>query len=103
MLNCFQPKRAAVRRSGLIDSRHSKVVYRNHAKAVLHLWIVPVIAAYLQAASLGDTNVAALYRAIPPIQVNRTVPRVQAPKGRLEFSSNPTREEIFRARVFEEP
>jgi YD repeat-containing protein len=34
---------------------------------------------------------------------NRTVPKVQPPKTGLEFSANPTAQEIFRARVFEEP
>src|ERR1043166_6983759 len=36
-------------------------------------------------------------------QVNRTLPKVSPPKLGLEFSVNPTTQEIFRARVFEEP
>jgi hypothetical protein len=36
-------------------------------------------------------------------QVNRTVPKVEPPKTGLVFSANPTVQEIFRARVFEEP
>ena len=38
-----------------------------------------------------------------PVRVNRTVPKVGPPKTGLEFSANPTTQEIFRARVFEEP
>ena len=38
-----------------------------------------------------------------PVKVNRTVPQVEPPKTGLEFSANPTTQEIFRARVFEEP
>src|SRR6185503_6171665 len=34
---------------------------------------------------------------------NRTLPNVSPPKAGLEFSANPTTQEIFRARVFEEP
>jgi RHS repeat-associated protein len=36
-------------------------------------------------------------------QVNRTIPPVEPPKTALEFSANPTAQELFRARVFEEP
>src|SRR5690348_4902984 len=39
----------------------------------------------------------------PVVHVNRTVPKVEPPKTRLEFSSKPTKDEIFRAHVFEEP
>jgi RHS repeat-associated protein len=38
-----------------------------------------------------------------PAKVNRTVPNVAPPKTGLEFSGRPTVQEIFRARVFEEP
>src|SRR5262245_54431607 len=38
-----------------------------------------------------------------PVTVNRTVPNVQPPKAGLEFSAHPTAQEIFRARIFEEP
>ena len=34
---------------------------------------------------------------------NRTVPKVDLPRSALEFSANPTPQELFRARVFEEP
>jgi RHS repeat-associated protein len=37
------------------------------------------------------------------VKVNRAVPRVEPPKPGLGFSANPTTQEIFRARVFEEP
>lgn len=37
------------------------------------------------------------------ITVNRTVPKVSPPPTGLRFSANPTVQEIFRARVFEEP
>src|SRR5262245_15410177 len=38
-----------------------------------------------------------------PVKVNRTVPNVQPPKTTLEFSAHPNAQEIFRARIFEEP
>lgn len=38
-----------------------------------------------------------------PVKVNRTVPQVQPPKTGLEFTAQPTAQEISRARVFEEP
>ena len=37
------------------------------------------------------------------VKVNRTVPKVEPPGSTLEFSANPTTQELFRARVFEEP
>lgn len=37
------------------------------------------------------------------VVVNRTVPPVDPPRTALEFSAKPTVQEIFRARVFEEP
>lgn len=37
------------------------------------------------------------------VEVNRTLPKVSPPRTGLEFSSNPTSQEISRARVFEEP
>jgi len=39
----------------------------------------------------------------PEPKVNRTVPKVDAPKGGLQFSAKPTVDELFRARIFEEP
>jgi hypothetical protein len=39
----------------------------------------------------------------PEVTVNRTVPDVQPPSTELQFSNNPTDEEISRARVFDEP
>src|SRR5947209_1285694 len=36
------------------------------------------------------------------VQVNRTLPKVAPPKTTLEFSAQPTTQEISRARVFEE-
>src|SRR5450432_22357 len=38
-----------------------------------------------------------------PVSPNRTLPKVEPPKTVLEFSSSPTEEEFFRARVFAEP
>ena len=38
-----------------------------------------------------------------PVKVNRSVPQVEPPKTALEFSAQPTTQEILRARVFEEP
>src|SRR5437868_4295328 len=46
---------------------------------------------------------AALARPAQTAQVNRTLPKVEPPKATLEFSANPTTQEIFHARVFEEP
>ena len=37
-----------------------------------------------------------------PVTPNRTVPKVKPPTTGLEFSANPTTQEITRARVFEE-
>jgi RHS repeat-associated protein len=37
------------------------------------------------------------------VRVNRTVPQVESPARTLAFSERPTPEELFRARVFEEP
>jgi RHS repeat-associated protein len=45
------------------------------------------------------TNRVVAATAIP----NRTLPNVKPPKAGLEFSANPTTQEISRARVFEEP
>ena len=39
----------------------------------------------------------------PSVTVNQTVPAVAPPPAALEFTANPTPEEIFRARLFEEP
>jgi hypothetical protein len=38
-----------------------------------------------------------------PAIPNRTVPQVEPPRTGLEFLANPTPQELFRARVFEEP
>src|SRR4051812_27535592 len=46
---------------------------------------------------------------IPPpettatVAVNRTLPKVDKPAAKLQFSANPTAQDIFRARIFEEP
>jgi hypothetical protein len=37
------------------------------------------------------------------LPVNRTIPKVEPPKMELKFSAKPTVQEIFRARIFEEP
>jgi RHS repeat-associated protein len=39
----------------------------------------------------------------PRVKVNKTLPRVEPPPLSPRFSPQPTREELFRARVFEEP
>src|SRR5260221_403194 len=41
--------------------------------------------------------------AAAPVKVNRTVPKVEPPKTGLEFAATPTTQELFRARIFEEP
>ncbi len=38
-----------------------------------------------------------------PVKVNRTIPQVAPPQSGLEFSARQTGQEIFRARIFEEP
>src|SRR5262245_59188572 len=38
-----------------------------------------------------------------PVKINRAVPNVAPPKSALDFSATPSTQEIFRARVFEEP
>ncbi len=40
---------------------------------------------------------------VPPVKVNRTIPRVEPPTNGLAFSAKPTAQELFRARIFEEP
>ncbi|MBI3867394.1 MAG: hypothetical protein HY299_02600 [Verrucomicrobia bacterium] len=52
---------------------------------------------------MGPSFSPAADAADKPTRVNRTLPKVQPPKTELEFSANPTTQEIFRARVFEEP
>jgi RHS repeat-associated protein len=54
-------------------------------------------------ALLGSGLVANGDSAPLQVKVNRTVPKVEPPKTGLEFSAQPTVQEIFRARVFEEP
>ena len=54
-----------------------------------HFWLLLCVTA----TAMGQT----------PAKVNRTVPQVAPPKAGLEFSARPTTQEIFRARVFEEP
>ena len=44
-----------------------------------------------------------LRRASAPVIPNRILPKVEPPKTGLEFSAQPTTQEISRARVFEEP
>jgi RHS repeat-associated protein len=46
---------------------------------------------------------ASAVAASSPVVPNRTVPKVDLPRSALEFSANPTPQELFRARVFEEP
>jgi RHS repeat-associated protein len=41
--------------------------------------------------------------AAPTVRVNRTVSKVEPPRAGLSFSATPTVEELFRARVFNEP
>jgi RHS repeat-associated protein len=45
----------------------------------------------------GDSPPTAL------VNVNRTVPQAAPPKTTLEFSASPTTQELFRARIFQEP
>ena len=43
------------------------------------------------------------YSEASPVQVNRSIPKVDPPRLALEFSANPTEAEFFRSRVFAEP
>ena len=60
-----------------------------------------VAAAYGQPKSVSPP--AESGQAPTPVKVNRTLPNVKPPGAELEFSPTPTTQEIFRARVFEEP
>jgi RHS repeat-associated protein len=74
-------------------------------------WAIPVEAAAApravgasQAAEVAATKPPAPAAApAPAIQPNRRVPKVSPPPQRPTFSPMPTEEEIYRARVFEEP
>ena len=59
----------------------------------------------LACAALGQANRLSAGHEVPATQVkvNRTIPQVDPPRAALEFSASPTFQEIFRARVFEEP
>ncbi|MCW5554807.1 MAG: hypothetical protein KIS67_21920 [Verrucomicrobiae bacterium] len=54
--------------------------------------LIPLLLAAMGQAGSGE-----------PVKVNRTVPKVSPPTSGLKFSAQPTAQEIFRARVFEEP
>jgi RHS repeat-associated protein len=82
----------------------------------LKIELIPAFAKYVKRLSIGSCALVVAsvgYSSPPPItsvnppastvQVNRTVPKVDPPKTFLEFSSNPTVDEIFRAHVFHEP
>jgi len=51
----------------------------------------------------GPTSTSGANPPPVPAAVNRTVPPVEPPKTALEFSAQPTPQELFRARVFAEP
>jgi RHS repeat-associated protein len=55
------------------------------------------------AADQAAFNSSSVEAVVKSVKVNRTVPKVAPPKTGLEFSANPTTQEISRARVFEEP
>jgi hypothetical protein len=64
----------------------------------LELWLIAVI-------GLGQVHAPAEDRgaAPPAVQANRIVPQVEPPSATLAFSERPTSQELFRARIFEEP
>jgi RHS repeat-associated protein len=64
----------------------------------LALWL-PMAAAH----GAVDQSVQSNGNGTRSVRPNRTLPAVQPPTTRLEFSSHPTAQEIMRARVFEEP
>ena len=53
--------------------------------------------------TFGWVGIASPQTGATAVRVNRTAPDVSPPKTGLEFSAKPTVQEIFRARVFEEP
>lgn len=87
---------------------NAKTLMLRSTLQVLKNWILfallcgGTVAQYAQNKPL--TVQGAITKAPPGLRaVNRTVPKVFPPKTGLEFSANPTIQEIFRARVFEEP
>jgi len=72
------------------------------------LFLTLLLAASSAAQRQGESSAAskpeaANTEAAPPIITNRTLPKIKPPKTGLEFSADPTTQEISRARVFEEP
>jgi hypothetical protein len=64
--------------------------FRTHKCSVIILF--PLLLAAVGQAGSGE-----------PVKVNRAVPKVSPPTSGLQFSAQPTPQEIFRALVFEEP
>src|SRR5258706_10929285 len=60
--------------------------------------LVPIVAGGQSASRPASSETAPA-----PIKINGAVPRIQPPQTGLEFSAKPTIQELFRARVFEEP
>src|SRR5262245_30269164 len=76
------------------------VMKRNHVSllTVLTAAVLPLATGEEREANASKSPGAALL-----VTPNRTLPKVEPPKETLEFSATPTVQEIFRARLFEEP
>jgi RHS repeat-associated protein len=85
-------------------SFHQIGLIRTVAKQVKRLSIgVCALVSFSMGYSGQPPNSSASPPSATPAQVNRTVPKVEPPKTVLEFSTSPTVDEFFRARVFAEP
>jgi len=76
------------------------------SQAMRSFWVVAQTVLVVVAGSVLSQRVAKAGGAEPtetPVTPNRTLPNVSPPKTALEFSAKPSVEEMFRARVFEEP
>jgi RHS repeat-associated protein len=64
-----------------------------------------LMAAFFRCVAMGHTSPPPPDSTAPAslLRVNRTVPKVELRKSELQFSAKPAVQEIFRARIFEEP
>lgn len=64
---------------------------------------VPLAASQRTAVAPTEKRISAAPIPLKAVTVNRTVPRVTAPRAAIVFSATPSDQEIFQARVFTEP
>jgi hypothetical protein len=74
-----------------------------NTKYVLFLILASAVTPFQGETSGASKAEKAGAEAVRRVTPNRTLPKVNPPKTGLEFSANPTTQEISRARVFEEP